>query len=96
MLWLVDRADGLLGIRGDWQLAGPARAVKRITYCPLAGDLQAVPAFCTRLGVVMGQAAFRTYAPNVPFNYNIPQTLSQGGPYCEYVLSIAQENKQAV
>lgn len=88
MMWLVDQADKLIGAEGAWVETGPTRAVKRITRCPHAERLRALPAFCTRLGVVMGERAFRAYAPNVRVDYAIPQALSQGDPCCEYVLTI--------
>lgn len=89
---LVDQADGLAGIVGEWKLVEPTQAVKRITQCPLADELQDIPAFCTRLGVAMGEEAFRAYAPNTPFSYVIPRTLSQGDSCCEYVLTISAAN----
>lgn len=92
MMWLVDQADKLIGAEGEWVETGPARAVKRITRCPHAGQLRATPAFCTRLGVAMGQGAFRAYAPDVPVDYAIPQVLSWSDPCCEYVLTIGLGN----
>ncbi len=92
IMQLVDQTDGLAGIIGEWELVEPTQAVKRITQCPLADALQDIPAFCTRLGVAMGEGAFCAYAPHTPFTYIIPRTLSQGNSCCEYVLTISAAN----
>lgn len=88
LMRLVDLADELVGAEGEWLDNGPGRMVKHIRACPHAERLKETPAFCTRLGVVMGQVAFRTYAPLVSVRYIIPKTMSQGDPYCEYVLIV--------
>lgn len=88
LMRLVDLADELVGAEGEWLDNGPGRMVKHIRACPHAERLKETPAFCTRLGVVMGQVALRTYAPLVPVRYAIPKTMSQGDPYCEYVLIV--------
>ncbi len=90
LMRLVDLADELVGAEGEWLENGLGRMVKRIRYCPHAERLKKVPTFCTRLGVVMGQVAFRTYAPLISVRYAIPRTMSQGDPYCEYVLIIEE------
>ncbi len=90
LMRLVDLADELVGAEGEWLENGLGRMVKRIRYCPHAERLKKVPTFCTRLGVVMGQVAFRTYAPLLSVRYAIPRTMSQGDPYCEYVLTIEE------
>jgi hypothetical protein len=88
LMRLVDLADELMGAEGEWLDNGPGQMVKRIRACPHAERLKENPAFCTRLGAVMGQVAFRTYAPLVSVRYIIPKTMSQGDPYCEYVLIV--------
>lgn len=90
LMRLVDLADELAGAEGEWLDNGRGRMVKRIHYCPHAERLKEAPAFCTRLGVIMGQVAFRTYAPSIFMRYAIPRTLSQGDPYCEYILTCAE------
>lgn len=97
MMGLVDWADSLIGVEGDWRKADPTHAVKRIAHCPLAGQLRMVPGFCTRLGVKMGKAALRAYAPQIRVEYAIPKALSKGDLYCEYLLVIKEgEGSKAV
>ncbi len=88
LIRLTDWADASIRAEGEWVERGPRRAVKRIRACPLAAQLRATPGFCTRLGVVMGEAAFRAYASEMPVEYRIPQTLSQGEAFCEYVVEV--------
>ena len=83
---IIDRADKLIKAEGEWVETNSVRAVKRITFYPHAGQLQLIPDFCTRLGVLLGQETFGTYAPKVKVAHTIRRTLSQGDPYCEYIL----------
>jgi len=88
---LVDLADGLIGVEGEWVEQGPERMVKHVYYCPCALLLQQMPDFCTRLGLKMGEAAFQAYAPGLPVRYAITRTISRGDPYCEYILAMRNQ-----
>ena len=85
---LTDLADGLIGATGEWQLEGDSCAIKTIMHCPLAEQLTSTPEFCTNLGVIMGQEAYKTYTPNLQVDYKIPTTLSQGHISCQYIIKV--------
>jgi hypothetical protein len=88
MMRLTDLADGLIGVKGEWQTSGENLAMKSIPRCPIAEQLRVTPGFCTHLGVIMGQEAFKRYAPEFDIEYDIPTTLSQGHAECQYILRL--------
>jgi hypothetical protein len=88
MMRLTDLADGLIGVSGEWQIRDDEYATKSIPRCPIAEQLQATPGFCTHLGVIMGEEAFKRYAPEYEIEYEIPTTISQGHAKCQYILRL--------
>ena len=81
---LVDRCEGWAGVRGTWEVQDENTVLRKVAECPFQTTLSGTPAFCTRLGTIMGRASLAGAFPEQKFEYEILSTLSQGHDCCIY------------
>ncbi len=85
---LVDRCEGWVGVRGDWEIVDDRTVLRKVPECPFLHRLSGRPTFCTRLGLTMGREALASAFPDQGIEFEILSTLSRGDDCCTYRLHL--------
>ena len=88
VMMLIDLAEGIFGITGEWEILDQKTAVRRVPRCPFAAKLRDrnTTQFCTILGRAIGEEFMAGLSPGGNLSFEIRSTISCGGECCEYVV----------
>jgi hypothetical protein len=79
---LIDEAERLALIKGEFTERSPERVVKRITRCPVA-ELKLSANYCEFMGAT-GQATCKGVDNRL--NIALARCMTKGDPYCEWIV----------